>query len=61
MPHGLKLFRDRFDIPVKDEELEPSQEPNSAEACCLSERRTALGRFRASAAPASFSVPDARI
>jgi pyruvate dehydrogenase E1 component len=46
---SLKLFRDRFDIPVKDEELENlpffKPEPNSAEARYLSERRAALGGF----------------
>ena len=58
---SLKLFRDRFDIPVKDEELENlpffKPEPNSAEARYLSERRTALGGFVPQRRANSFSVP----
>ncbi|MGA5587839.1 pyruvate dehydrogenase (acetyl-transferring), homodimeric type, partial [Pseudomonas siliginis] len=58
---SLKLFRDRFDIPVKDEELENlpffKPEPNSAEARYLAERRAALGGFVPQRRAQSFSVP----
>src|SRR5476649_558033 len=58
---SLKLFRDRFDIPVKDEELENlpffKPEPNSAEARYLSERRTALGGFVPQRRAKSFDIP----
>ncbi|MDO9342405.1 MAG: pyruvate dehydrogenase (acetyl-transferring), homodimeric type, partial [Pseudomonas sp.] len=58
---SLKLFRDRFDIPVKDEELENlpffKPEPNSAEARYLSERRTALGGFVPQRRAKSFNIP----
>src|SRR5450830_372425 len=58
---SLKLFRDRFDIPVKDEELENlpffKPEPNSAEARYLSERRAALGGFVPQRRAKSFNIP----
>ncbi|MBC2654769.1 pyruvate dehydrogenase (acetyl-transferring), homodimeric type [Pseudomonas sp. MSSRFD41] len=58
---SLKLFRDRFDIPVKDEDLEHlpffKPEAGSAEARYLSERRTALGGFVPQRRAMSFSVP----
>jgi len=58
---SLKLFRDRFDIPVKDEELENlpffKPEPNSAEARYLSERRAALGGFVPQRRAKSVNIP----
>ncbi|MGH8464392.1 MAG: pyruvate dehydrogenase (acetyl-transferring), homodimeric type, partial [Pseudomonas sp.] len=58
---SLRHIRDRFDIPVKDEELENlpffNPEPNSAEARYQSERRAALGGFVPQRRAQSFSVP----
>lgn len=58
---SLKLFRDRFDIPVKDEEIENlpffRPEEGSAEARYLSERRAALGGFVPQRRAKSFNIP----
>ncbi|KEZ72023.1 pyruvate dehydrogenase, partial [Pseudomonas syringae pv. syringae FF5] len=58
---SLRHFRDRFDIPVKDSELEAlpfyKPEEGSAEARYLSERRAALGGFVPQRRAQSFSLP----
>ena len=58
---SLRKFRDRFDIPVRDEDLEKlpfyKPEPGSAEAKYLSERRNALGGFVPQRRSKSFNVP----
>ncbi|PZR44302.1 MAG: pyruvate dehydrogenase (acetyl-transferring), homodimeric type, partial [Ectopseudomonas oleovorans] len=58
---SLRQFRDRFDIPVKDEELENlpfvRPEPGSAEYKYLHERRNALGGFVPQRRQKSFSIP----
>ncbi|SFP57265.1 pyruvate dehydrogenase (acetyl-transferring), homodimeric type [Pseudomonas borbori] len=58
---SLKKFRDRFDIPVKDDELENlpffRPEEGSAEAKYLAKRRAALGGFVPQRRVNSFSIP----
>ncbi|WP_447594426.1 pyruvate dehydrogenase (acetyl-transferring), homodimeric type [Aquipseudomonas campi] len=58
---SLKSFRDRFDVPVNDEELEklPFYRPTegSAEYKYLHERRAALGGYIPQRRPNSFSIP----
>lgn len=58
---SLRQFRDRFDIPVKDEELENlpfvRPEPGSPEYKYLHERRNALGGFVPQRRQQSFSIP----
>jgi pyruvate dehydrogenase E1 component len=58
---SLKKFRDRFDIPVADAELEqlPFVKPavGSAEARYLAERRAALGGFVPQRRTQSFRIP----
>lgn len=58
---SLKKFRDRFDIPVKDDELENlpfvQAEPGSPEYKYLHERRAALGGFVPQRRAQSFSIP----
>ncbi|MCE1822542.1 pyruvate dehydrogenase (acetyl-transferring), homodimeric type, partial [Enterobacter hormaechei] len=58
---SLRHFRDRFDIPVKDADLENlpffKPEEGSAEAKYLAERRAALGGFVPQRRAKSFSVP----
>ncbi|AYC34567.1 pyruvate dehydrogenase (acetyl-transferring), homodimeric type [Pseudomonas cavernae] len=58
---SLKKFRDRFDIPVNDEDLEKlpfyRPAPGSAEAKYLAERRNALGGFVPQRRANSFSIP----
>jgi len=58
---SLKLFRDKFDIPIKDEELEslPFYRPdeNSPEMKYLRGRREALGGFVPQRRSKSISIP----
>jgi len=58
---SLKKFRDRFDIPVKDDQLENlpffKPEEGSAEYKYLHERRAALGGFVPQRRVNSFSIP----
>ena len=58
---SLKQFRDRFDIPVKDDQLENlpffRPEEGSAEAKYLAKRREALGGFVPQRRAKSFSIP----
>ena len=58
---SLKQFRDRFDIPVQDDELENlpffKPKPGSAEYKYLHERRAALGGFVPQRRANSFSIP----
>ena len=58
---SLKIFRDRFDIPVKDEDLEklPFYRPDedSAEMKYLRKTRAALGGFVPQRRARSFSIP----
>ncbi|GAB3368603.1 pyruvate dehydrogenase (acetyl-transferring), homodimeric type [Azotobacter armeniacus] len=58
---SLKLFRDKFDIPLKDEELEtlPFYRPdeNSPEMKYLRSRREALGGFVPQRRSKSISIP----
>ncbi len=58
---SLKLFRDRFNIPVKDEDLDKlpfyKPEENSAEAKYLRKKREALGGFVPQRRTKSFSIP----
>ena len=58
---SLKKFRDRFDIPVKDDQLESlpffKPEEGSAEAKYLAKRRAALGGFVPQRRASSFSIP----
>ncbi|MGG2513963.1 pyruvate dehydrogenase (acetyl-transferring), homodimeric type [Pseudomonas aeruginosa] len=58
---SLRAFRDKFDIPVKDADLEKlpfyKPEEGSAEAKYLAERRAALGGFMPVRRQKSMSVP----
>ena len=58
---SLKTFRDRFDIPVQDDQLENlpffKPEADSAEARYLLTRRTALGGFVPQRRARSISIP----
>ncbi|WP_084309767.1 pyruvate dehydrogenase (acetyl-transferring), homodimeric type [Pseudomonas jinjuensis] len=58
---SLRLFRDRFDIPVRDDQLESLPycrlDLDSPEYKYLQERRDALGGFMPKRRPDSFSVP----
>ena len=58
---SLKKFRDRFDIPVQDADLEKlpfyRPEEGSAEARYLLQRREALGGFMPQRRTKSFSIP----
>ena len=58
---SLRKFRDRFDIPIRDEDLDklPFYRPQegSAEARYLAERRAALGGFVPQRRSQSFSIP----
>ncbi len=58
---SLKQFRDRFDIPVQDDELENlpffKPKPGSAEYKYLHKRRAALGGFVPQRRVNSFSIP----
>jgi len=58
---SLKKFRDRFDIPVRDEDLENlpfvRPEEGSAEARYLQERRAKLGGYVPQRRAQSFSIP----
>jgi pyruvate dehydrogenase E1 component len=58
---SLKKFRDRFDIPVKDDELENlpffKPEEGSSEYKYLHERRAALGGYLPQRRAKSFSIP----
>ncbi|MCL4117918.1 UNVERIFIED_CONTAM: hypothetical protein GTU68_000687 [Idotea baltica] len=58
---SLKQFRDRFDIPVTDEQLESMPfvklEAGSPEANYLAERRNALGGFLPQRRTQSFKIP----
>src|SRR5476651_131353 len=58
---SLRHFRDRFDIPIKDDQLESlpffKPEEGSAEARYLSERRAALGGFVPQRRAQSFNLP----
>src|SRR5690606_36867197 len=58
---SLRKFRDRFDIPVTDDELENlpfvKADPGSPEYRYLHARRTALGGFVPQRRTQSFSIP----